>query len=48
MYGHMSGWARLWMTIMSLTWIAILGFVIYVAVKLANRDSAKPKRPLRH
>ena len=48
MYGHMTGWAWLWMTIMSLTWISILGFVIYVAVKLANRNSAKPKRPLRH
>ena len=48
MYGHMTGWAWLWMTIMSLTWMSSLGFVIYVAVNRANRDSAKPKRPLRH
>ena len=48
MYGHMTGWAWLWMTIMSLSCFSILGLVIYVAVKLANRNSATPKRPLRH
>jgi hypothetical protein len=33
------------MTIMPLVWIAILGLVIYIAVRLANRDSAKPRSP---
>ena len=48
MYGHMTAWGWLWMTIMPLVWIAILGFVIYIAVRLANRDSAKPQRPLKN
>lgn len=44
MYWHMTDWAWLWMMVMSLAWIALLGVVIYVAVKLANRDSAKPRK----
>jgi uncharacterized membrane protein (DUF4010 family) len=43
MYGRMTGWAWLWMTIMPLAWIAILGFVIYIAVRLGDHDSAKPR-----
>ena len=47
MYGHMTGWGWLWMTLMPLVWIALLGAVIYVAVRLANRDSNRPRRPRR-
>jgi hypothetical protein len=45
MYGHMTGWGWLWMTVMPLVWIALLGAVIYGAVRLANRDSNQPRRP---
>lgn len=45
MYGYMAGWAWLWMTLMTLVWVAVLGAVIYVAVTLANRDSKSAQRP---
>jgi hypothetical protein len=43
MYGYMAGWAWLWMTLMTVVWVAALGAVIYVAVTLANRDSNQRK-----
>jgi hypothetical protein len=46
MYGHMAGWGWLWLTVMPLVWIALLGAAVYVAVRLASRDSSnQPKRP---
>jgi hypothetical protein len=37
MYRWMSGWAWLWMIPMMLIWIAVLGGVIYAAIRLATR-----------
>ena len=34
---HMDGWDWLWMAPMMLLWILVLGVVVYIAVKLANR-----------
>jgi uncharacterized membrane protein len=47
MYGHMAGWAWLWMSAMMIFWLVVLGVVIYTAVKLANRDSrgSRPSSP---
>jgi len=43
MYWHMKGWGWAWMTAMPMVWIAILGVAVYVAVRLANRDSGQPR-----
>jgi hypothetical protein len=40
MYGHDS-WDWVWMTPVALTWIVVLGVVVYAAVRLANRDSPR-------
>jgi hypothetical protein len=37
MYHSMGGWAWFWMTFASVTWIIVLGAVIYVAVRLGQR-----------
>jgi uncharacterized membrane protein len=37
MYHWMGGWGWFWMSFMMVFWIVVLGAVIYVAVKLANR-----------
>jgi putative membrane protein len=34
----MGGWAWLWMTLVPLLWIAVLGLVVYLAVRLAQGD----------
>ena len=37
MYHWMSGWGWVWMTFMMVFWIALLGAVVYLAVRLAQR-----------
>jgi heme/copper-type cytochrome/quinol oxidase subunit 2 len=39
MYGHMTDWGWLWMSSMTAFWIVLVGAVVYIAVKLANRDT---------
>jgi hypothetical protein len=36
-YHAMSGWGWFWMTLMPILWIAMLGAVVYLAVRLGNR-----------
>jgi hypothetical protein len=36
MYEWMSGWDWAWMTFMMVFWIALLGAVVYAAVRLAS------------
>ena len=43
MYGYLDGWAWLWMTFMMVFWIVVLGAVVYIAVKLGNEDSNRPR-----
>jgi heme/copper-type cytochrome/quinol oxidase subunit 2 len=40
MYGH-DGWDWLWMTLTMGFWLVVLGVVVYVAVRLAQRDRGK-------
>ena len=40
MYGH-AGWDWLWMTITMGVWLAVLGAVVYVAGRLAQRDQSR-------
>jgi uncharacterized membrane protein (DUF4010 family) len=35
---HMDGWDWLWGTLMMGFFIVLIGFVVYVAVRLAQRD----------
>jgi hypothetical protein len=47
MYQHMygdwnSGWDWFWMTLMMLVWIAVLGGVVYAAVRLALDHHRRP------
>ena len=45
MYHHMNGWdggGWFWMVPLMLLWIAVLGGVIYAAVRLALQHSQKP------
>ena len=42
MYHWMDGWGW-WMSFMMVFWIVVLGVVVYVAVKLANRLPTNPK-----
>jgi hypothetical protein len=44
MYGHMTDWGWLWLSFMVVYWPVALGAVIYIAVKLANRDSKARSR----
>jgi hypothetical protein len=37
MYWH-DGWDWLWMSFMMAFWVFLLGLVVYIAVKLAQRD----------
>ena len=39
MNGRMSDLGWFWMSFMMVFWLVIVGVVIYVLVKLANRDS---------
>jgi cytochrome bd-type quinol oxidase subunit 1 len=43
MYHWMDGSVWLWMTFMMIFWIALLGAVVYVAVKLANKPPRDAK-----
>jgi hypothetical protein len=43
MYHWMGGWGWFWMSFMMVFWIVLLGAVVYVGVKLANRPPANPK-----
>ncbi|MFO7571077.1 MAG: hypothetical protein R6W48_00555 [Gaiellaceae bacterium] len=36
-WDHMDGWDWLWMSFFSVVWIVLIGVVVYVAVRLANR-----------
>ena len=47
MYHHYywdSGWDWLWMSLMMAFWVVLIGAVIYVAVRLANRPPSGPKQ----
>jgi hypothetical protein len=48
MYHHMydGGWDWFWMVPMMLLWIAVLGGVVYAAVRLALQHSHQQKPPL--
>ncbi len=37
----MAGWDWIWMTFMMGFWIALLGAVVYIAVRLAQRPPTK-------
>jgi hypothetical protein len=37
-HGWMNGWDWFWMTFMMIFWIAVLGAVVYAAVRLAQRE----------
>jgi heme/copper-type cytochrome/quinol oxidase subunit 2 len=45
MYHWMDGWNWLWMSSVMVFWLVVLGAVIYVAVRLANRPPTHPKTP---
>ena len=38
----MDGWDWLWMTLTMGIWLVVLGAVIYIAVRLAQRPPTKP------
>lgn len=42
MHTSIDGWGWLWMTLMMGLWLVILGAMIYVAVRLAQRPT-KPR-----
>jgi heme/copper-type cytochrome/quinol oxidase subunit 2 len=37
----MDGWNWFWMSFMMVFWLVVLGAVVYVAVKLANRPPSE-------
>lgn len=37
MHGYADGWDWLWMSFMMSFWIVLIGVVVYVAVRLAQR-----------
>jgi hypothetical protein len=39
-WDHMDGW-WVWMTVWPLVWIVLLGFAVYIAVRLGIRDSKR-------
>jgi uncharacterized membrane protein len=39
MYGHMTDWGWVWMTVFSISWIAIFVTVVYFAIRHAEHDS---------
>ncbi len=53
MYHHMygswdSGWDSLWMTLMMLLWVAVIGGIVYAAVRMAlahQRDEQNRHQP---
>lgn len=42
-YQWMDGWDWLWMSLMMAVWIVVVGVVVYVAVRLANRPPTDTK-----
>jgi hypothetical protein len=40
-YDELTGWAWLWMTFGVLFWIAMLGGIVYVAVRFAQQRSRR-------
>jgi flagellar biogenesis protein FliO len=38
----MDGWDWFWMSFMMIVWIVLVGLVVYVAVRLANRPPRGP------
>ena len=38
MHGWTDGWGWVWMSFMMVFWLVVLGAVIYVAVRLAQRS----------
>src|SRR6266536_1133674 len=43
MYHWMDGGSWFWMSFMMVFWVVVLGAVVYVAIKLANRPPTHPK-----
>ncbi|HEY5661381.1 MAG TPA: hypothetical protein VIR59_11375 [Gaiellaceae bacterium] len=43
MYHSLTGWDGIWMTVMTVSWIAVWGAVVYAAVKMAHRPPSDPK-----
>ncbi len=43
MYGwdHMNGWGWFFGSLMTVSWIVLLGLVVYIAVKLAQGDRGR-------
>lgn len=42
MYYWMEGWDWVWMSFVMLFWALVVGVVVYVAVKLADRSHRRP------
>jgi len=42
MHAWIDGWDWVWMTFMMGFWVVLLGAVVYVAVRLAQRPPTKP------
>lgn len=43
MHASMDGWNWIWMTFMTGFWVVLLGAVVYIAVRLAQRPPTNPK-----
>lgn len=43
MHAWVDGWDWVWMTLMMGFWLVILAAVIFIAVRLAQRPSTKPR-----
>jgi heme/copper-type cytochrome/quinol oxidase subunit 2 len=43
MHTWVDGWDWLWMTLMMGFWLVVLGAVIFIAVRLAQRPPTKPR-----
>jgi hypothetical protein len=44
MYHWMNGWSWLWMSFMMVFWVVVLGAVVFIAVRLAQRPPREGKR----
>jgi heme/copper-type cytochrome/quinol oxidase subunit 2 len=43
MHGYMDGWNWMWMTLMVAFWVVLIGAVVYIAVRLAQRPTREGK-----
>lgn len=43
MHAWMVGWSWFWMSFMMIFWIVVLGAIVYVAVRLAQRPPRETK-----